>query len=176
MKTKNGKDLKVKALVDSGCTYTGIDKQLVKNKRIQTKLIKFLFEVFNTDRTKNGKMTKVAPLEIEINKHKKQLEATVTDLNGTDMFLGYDWLVKHNPEVNWKNRTIKFMRCPGSCKMKHQDIKFKTRRMQATETKEQDNGKIGKEQDKMNPEDLLEYIQPFTHLFNKKKFEKLLEQ
>jgi len=176
VKTKNGKDLKVKALVDSGCTYTGIDKQLVKNKRIQTKLIKFLFEVFNTDRTKNGKMTKVAPLEIEINKHKKQLEATVTDLNGTDMFLGYDWLVKHNPEVNWKNRTIKFMRCPGSCKMKHQDIKFKTRRMQATETKEQDNGKIGKEQDKMNPEDLLEYIQPFTHLFNKKKFEKLLEQ
>ncbi len=43
------------------------------------------------------------------------------------------------------------------------------------ETKEQDNSKIGKEPDKTNPEDLLEYIQPFTHLFNKKKFEKLLE-
>ena len=43
------------------------------------------------------------------------------------------------------------------------------------ETKEQDNSKIGKELDKTNPEDLLEYIQPFTHLFNKKKFEKLLE-
>ena len=28
----------------------------------------------------------------------------------------------------------------------------------------------------MNPEDLLEYIQPFTHLFNKKKFEKLLKR
>jgi len=28
----------------------------------------------------------------------------------------------------------------------------------------------------MNPEDLPEYIQPFTHLFNKKKFEKLLER
>jgi len=27
-----------------------------------------------------------------------------------------------------------------------------------------------------NPEDLPEYIQPFTHLFNKKKFEKLLER
>jgi len=43
------------------------------------------------------------------------------------------------------------------------------------ETKEQDNGEIGKEPDKMNLEDLLEYIQLFTHLFNKKKFEKLLE-
>ena len=43
------------------------------------------------------------------------------------------------------------------------------------ETKEQDNSKIGKEPDKTNLEDLLEYIQSFTHLFNKKKFEKLLE-
>ena len=42
------------------------------------------------------------------------------------------------------------------------------------DTKEQNNSKIGKEPDKTNPEDLLEYIQPFTHLFNK-KFEKLLE-
>ena len=32
LKMKNGKNLKVKALVDSGCTYMGIDKQLVKEK------------------------------------------------------------------------------------------------------------------------------------------------
>ena len=44
------------------------------------------------------------------------------------------------------------------------------------ETKEQDNSEIRKKQDKISPEDLLEYIWPFTHLFNKKKFEKLLEQ
>ena len=60
--------------------------------------------------------------------------------------------------------------------MKHQDIKFKTRRTQATETIEQDNREIRKEPDKTNPEDLPEYIQPFIHLFNKKKFEKLPEQ
>jgi len=35
---------------------------------------------------------------------------------------------------------------------------------------------IGKEPNLTNLEDLLEYIQSFTHLFNKKKFEKLLEQ
>jgi len=46
----------------------------------------------------------------------------------------------------------------------------------ATDKMEQDNGKIGKEPDKTNPEDLLDYIRPFTHLFNKKKFEKLLER
>ena len=70
IKTKNGKQLKVKALVDSGCTHTGIDEQLVKEKRIQMKAIDFSFEVFNVDRTKNGEVTKVAPLEVEINGHK----------------------------------------------------------------------------------------------------------
>ena len=68
---------------------------------------------------KNREITEVAPLKIEINRHKKQLEAVVIDLNRMGMFLGHDWLVKHNPEVNWKNRTIKFMRCPGNCKMKY---------------------------------------------------------
>jgi len=141
---------------------------------MQTKLINFSFEVFNADGMKNREMTKVASLEIEINRYKEQLEAVIIDLNGIDMFLDHDWLVKHNSEVNWKNRIIKFI-CPGSCKMKHQDIEFKTERTQTTETTAQDNGKIGKEPDKTNPEDLPEYIQPFTHLFNKKKFKKLLE-
>ena len=60
--------------------------------------------------------------------------------------------------------------------MKHQDIEFKTRRTKTTETTTQDNGEIRKEPNKMNPEDLPDYIRSFTHLFNKKKFEKLLER
>ena len=110
---------------------------------------------------RNGEVTKVTPLEIEINRHKETLEAAVMDLNGTDIFLGHDWLVKHNPEVNWRNRTIRFTKCPGSCTMKYEDIQFKTRRTKAMEkmdTKEQDNGEISKELDKTNSEDLPDYI------------------
>ena len=140
------------------------------------KLINFSFKVFDTDGTKNRKVTKVVPLEIEINGHKEQLEAAVMDLNGTDMFLDHDWLVKHNSEVNWKNDIIRFIRCPGQCIMKYEDIKFNTRKTKAMNSIKQDNGEIGKELDKMNPEDLLKYIRLFTHLFNKKKFEKLLER
>ena len=80
--------------------HTRINKQLVKDKRMPTKLIDFSFEVFNANRTKNGEVTKVVFLEIKINRHKKTLEVAVTDLDGTNMFLGYDWLVKHNLEVN----------------------------------------------------------------------------
>ena len=90
VKTKNGKKLKVKALVDSGCTHIGINEQLVKNKKIPTKLINFSFEVFNANGMKNGEVTKIALLEIKINGHKKILEAVVMDLDRTDMFLGHD--------------------------------------------------------------------------------------
>ena len=45
------------------------------------KLINFSFEVFNADGTKNREMTRVVLLEIKINRHKKQLEAAVMDLN-----------------------------------------------------------------------------------------------
>ena len=65
VKTRNSKKLKVKALVNSRCTHTGIDEQLVKDKRIQTRPINFSFEVFNADRTKNGEVTKVTPLEMD---------------------------------------------------------------------------------------------------------------
>jgi len=80
------------------------------------------------------------------------------DFNGIDMFLKHNWLVKYNLEVNWKNGIIKFTRCPGSCMIKHQDVRFKTRRTQTIKTTTQNNSKIEKELDKTNPEDLLEYI------------------
>jgi len=158
MKTKNSKKLKVKALVDSGCTYMGINEQLVKKKRIQMKPLNFSFEMFNTDRMKNREVIKMVPLEIEINRHKETLEIAVIDLDRTDIFLGHNWLVKHNPEVNWKNRTIRFTRCLGSCTIKYENIRFKTKRTKAMENMEQDNGEISKEPDKMNSEDLPEYI------------------
>jgi len=158
IKMKNSKNLKVKALVDSRCIHIEIDKQLIKDKKIQTKFINFSFEVFNTNGTKNREVTRMAPLEIEVNSHKEQLEAAVMNLNEIDMILGHNWLVKYNPEVNWKNETIKFTRCLGSCIMKHEDIRFKTRRTKATEITEQDNGEIGKESDNMNLEDLPDYI------------------
>ena len=78
----------------------GIDKQLVKEEKIKTEPIDRSFEVFNTDRTKNGEVIWFVLLEVEINGHKEQIDTVVTDLNSIDMFLEYDWLVKHNPEVN----------------------------------------------------------------------------
>ena len=99
-------ELQLQALVDSGYTYTRINKQLVKKERIKMKPIDRSFKVFNADGTKNREVTWFIPLEVEINRHREQIDVVVTDLNGTNMFLGYDWLVKHNPEVDQNKGTM----------------------------------------------------------------------
>ena len=71
IKTKNGKELQLQTLVDSGCTHIGIDEQLVKEEKIKTEPMDRSFEVFNADRTKNGEVTRFTPLEVEINGHKE---------------------------------------------------------------------------------------------------------
>ena len=100
IKTKNRKKLWLQVLVDSRCTYTGIDKHLVKEEKIRTELIDRSFEVFNADGTKNREVIWFVLLKVKINRYKEQINIAVTDLNGMDMFLGYNWLVKHNPEVD----------------------------------------------------------------------------
>ena len=118
------------------------------------------FKVFNVDGTKNGEVTQFVPLEVKINEHKEQINAVVMDLNGTDMFLGYNQLVKYNPEVDWNKETIQFTRCPRTCKTNHQDISF-TPRNQKTQAMDDNNKgqqKIGKEPDPTSPENLPDYI------------------
>ena len=83
-----------------------IDKKLVKDKKIKIELINISFEVFNIDRTRNGEVIRFVLLEVKVNRHKERINVAITNLNKMDMFLKYNWLVKHNLEVNWKTETI----------------------------------------------------------------------
>lgn len=64
------------------------------------------------------------PLEVEINGYKEQIDIVVIDLNSIDIFSKYDWLVKHNLEVNWNSEIIQFMKYLKICKTQYQDILF----------------------------------------------------
>ena len=96
VKTLNKKKLQFKALIDSECTYTEINKQLVKKEQIKIESINRLFKVFNIDKTKNRKVIRFVLLELEINRHTEKINVAVIDLNSMNMFLEYDWLFKHN--------------------------------------------------------------------------------
>jgi len=60
----------------------GINEQLVRDKKIQTRPINFSFRVYNIDGTKNRNITKVVSLEVKINRYKEHIEVAVTNLNG----------------------------------------------------------------------------------------------
>ena len=66
-----------------------------------------LFKIFDIDGTKNREVTRFALLKLEINRHMERINVVVMDLNGIDIFLEYNWLVKHNLEVNWNKDALK---------------------------------------------------------------------
>jgi len=66
VKMQNRKEFRPQTLVDSEYTYIRINKQLVKEERIQTKPMNRSFKVFNPSGTKNGEVMQYVLLEVEI--------------------------------------------------------------------------------------------------------------
>lgn len=168
----------VETLIDSGCTHTCISKKIVEQENLPTTKMERPMDALNADGTQNkqGRITDYVQMEIEIEGHKEQIQAPVVQLEDrADMFMGHDWLIKHNPEVDWHKGTIKFTRCPSDCTIQHREIELppKFRRLMTDDIAWEEEEE---EPDPTNPEDLPDYIRPFTHLFNKKTFEKLPER
>ena len=102
IKTKDGRKLKVKALIDSRCMNTTITRKTIEEKGISTKSLPKPFDVYNSDRSRNREKTikEFVPLEINSNRYIKQINAMVSKIKEMDLFLGHNWLVEHNPEVD----------------------------------------------------------------------------
>ena len=73
--------------------------------------------VFNADGSPNvtGRLTHWVQLQVIIGDHKEIMEFGVSNLGTSNIFLGHNWLKHHNPEIDWKGKTIQFNCCPGSC-------------------------------------------------------------
>ncbi len=52
-----------------------------------------------------------AELCIKIRDHTERIDLVLTDLKDCDIFLGHDWLARHNLSINWKTGKIIFGRC-----------------------------------------------------------------
>ncbi len=105
--------LSTKALIDSGCTGSAINWAYVKKHNLDTRKALIPIPVYNTDRTRNqgGDITKFVKLSMTIGEHRERIDLAVTNLGKKDIYLGHDWLKRHNPSVNWERGTIIFSRC-----------------------------------------------------------------
>ena len=93
----------VTTLLDSGCTRTVIDRKFAKEKDLPIHKLPILIPVYNADSTFNnrGSISEFALLELQIGEHKEQIAMALSNLSTHNIFLGHDWLKKHNPKINW---------------------------------------------------------------------------
>ena len=94
-----------KSLIDSGATGNLINTEFVKTHRITPKTLKSPLHVRMADDSE-GLITHYIDIGLEIqdasSEHREQIRLNVAEIGDHDIILGTDWLIEHNPEINWK--------------------------------------------------------------------------
>ena len=90
------------ALVDSGSSSLCISRKFVKENLIDTHPLPFPIICYNADGStnKDRSVMEVVEMNMTIGDHQELIQLSVTNLSNHDLFLGYDWLQKHNPNIN----------------------------------------------------------------------------
>ena len=109
----------IPALLDSGANATFIDKAVAERLGLMLEALANPIHVFNVDGSHNlaGDVTHTVKLTVDFLGHREELCAEVTNLRKNSLILGYMWLKKHNPLIDWEKGTVRFNRCPHSCLM-----------------------------------------------------------
>ncbi|SJL17084.1 uncharacterized protein ARMOST_20626 [Armillaria ostoyae] len=102
-----------RGLVDSGCTSSAINRAFVQKHHLDTVKTAIPIIVYNADgsRNKGGDITEYVEVRLTIGNHEERIDLAVTDLGAKDLYLGHDWLKRHNPVINWETGTVIFGRC-----------------------------------------------------------------
>ena len=109
----------IPVLLDSGANTTFIDTLVAEQLGLPLEPLANPICVFNVDRSCNsaGDVTHTMTMTMEYLSHCKEPCAEVTNLGKNSLILGYTWLKKHNPMIDWQTGTMKFSHCPRFCHM-----------------------------------------------------------
>ena len=104
------------ALIDLECTNSCINQTFIEKKKINTQNYKNLILYYNIDGFQNKARTIIEFVEVKLNieDYSEQIYLVVIKLEKASLFLGYDWLQKHNLVINWSKFTLLFERYPFS--------------------------------------------------------------
>jgi len=99
-----GKKVQTKALVDSGATTNFVNRVVVENNNLVTHKLANLYCVISADGTPNkvGQITEYVQAYVEIGLYKTTQHLFVTNLGNKEMMIGYLYLYKHNPDIDWQ--------------------------------------------------------------------------
>jgi hypothetical protein len=106
-------------LVDSGATGILINTRFIKKHQFREWNIPQKIELFNADNSKSYITNKVR-LQMKIEKdaqtHQETVDFYIGDIGSNDVILGTDWLIKHNPNIDWIEYALRMDLCPKECK------------------------------------------------------------
>src|SRR6266542_3748908 len=106
-----------KAIVDTGAIDDFIDQDIVQNAKLPTHNLSQPIPVYNIDGTLNeaGSIHEVIDMIMTYGGHSEQILLAVTQLGKQSMILGFSWLKKHNPKIDFHAGTVKMTRCLPCC-------------------------------------------------------------
>ena len=122
------KGITVEALLDSGATGLVMSSEFARKQSFKLKKLERPMQVRNVD----GSFNKEGPIEnaVEVNiYHKGHVERTEIDVIGGQkwlVILGMPWLVRHNPEIDWRTGEVKMTRCPEKCRKQWRPVQGKS--------------------------------------------------
>ena len=117
--SKSQKFQLIPTLLDSRANATFIDKAVAERLGLMLEALMNPIRVFNVDGSRNsaGDITHAVTLTVDYLGHREELRTKVTNLGKNSLILGYMWLKKHNPSIDWEKGTVKFHWCSRSCLM-----------------------------------------------------------
>ena len=107
------------ALLDCGATGLFMDTKWSKGNFISMTELEQLILVYNVDSSRNsvGSITHEATLIMIHKGHREKVTFKICDLGKVNLIIGFTWLKKHNPEIDWSTGEIEFTQCPSECNM-----------------------------------------------------------
>ena len=106
--TERNENVETLGLIDNRAGGEFIDQNYVKSAGFKSQPLNEPIMAWNMDGTENkkGKITSFVNLELTINGQTNTTQLLVTRLGKQRIILGFPWLNKQNPNIDWK--TIKF--------------------------------------------------------------------
>ena len=101
---ERNKNVETLGLINSGAGGEFIDQNYVKNAGFKTQPLDKPIMARNVDGTENkkGKITSFVDLKLTINGQTNTTQLLVTGLGKQRIILGFPWLNKRNPNIDWK--------------------------------------------------------------------------
>ena len=106
---QNGKkNVKTKALLDTGAGGKFIDQNFVLRNDLRTHKLAKPITIYNVDGTENktGTITQYVDVNLQIGNRTTAMKLLVTGLGCQKIILGFPWFKEQNLEINWETGTL----------------------------------------------------------------------